>query len=139
MIAEDRFIVDQNRKVDRERRKSSTNLQSIAFEQKQLEKRLSSLHNLRHRSASEINLHQANESSTNSNQNLLSLPKMNSFQRQFSAPSLDGDSTENVIFTHDFDSSEDDYPKSQKEIRVRPPPIVAIIPPDEENNSDVLE
>lgn len=124
-VAKDRLIVAEQRLVDVERRKSSSHLQLITYEQKQLEKRLSSLQNLehssklRHRSISEANLHlnEMIQLKFPSSQNLLSIPQMDDFQRRFSASS-DGDWSEN-----------DGEDNNSKFIY---PPIVAIIAPEED-------
>ncbi len=134
-VAQDRLIVAEQRFLDVERKKSSSHRQLITYEQKQLEKRLSSLHNLdsslqtRHRSISEANLHQINELSeiaysklysslNHSNQNLLSLPEHENFQRNIS--------------NSDPESDNDEKSKSitKKFFQL---PIVSIIPPDEDN------
>ena len=124
-VAQDRLIVAEKRTLDLERRKSSSHLQLLAFEQKQAEKKLSSYQNLdkHHRSISEANLqhiHQLNEQSQwKFNQTLLSLPKFD----QFSAGSDE----------YTSDSSEDDESKTMKKKKLRPP-IVTIIPPEEDSS-----
>ncbi len=131
-IAQDRLVVAEQRALDVERRKSASHLQLLTFEQKQLEKKLTSLQNheqsLRkhHRSISETNLHhihQLNEISQSkfhdnlyhNNQNLLSLTKIDHFQ-----------SNEDTS-----ESSDEDNSKSMKKKNIQPP-IVTIIPPDED-------
>ncbi len=139
-IAQDRLLVAEQRTVDVERRKSASNIQSITFEQRQLEKKLSSLHNLeqslhnRHRSISEANIHRTVSwhdsshinSSKSSNQNLLSLPKMASSQRRISSYS-DEDFSENPVLATDTESDDEENSK------LKQPPIFAISPPEEEH------
>jgi hypothetical protein len=141
-IAKDRLVVAEQRILDAERRKSATNLQLLAYEQKQLEKKLSSLHNLDHsiqrrnRSTSGTNLHRSSSwndtldlnhsSSYNSNQNLLSLPNNDGSQRLSSAYS------DTVISASPtLHSDEEDHSKVKKKKAIRPP-LVAIIPPEED-------
>jgi hypothetical protein len=143
-VAKDRLIVAEQRIIDIERRKSASNLQLLAFEQKQLEKRLSSLHNLdrslqmHRRSINEANVHQTiswNQTLEtthinlhHSNQNLLSLPKFDNFQRTYTAYS-DGDISINPISNSDPESGDEDNSKSIKNKSILPP-IVAVIPPE---------
>jgi hypothetical protein len=136
-IAKDRLLVAEQRILDVERRKSASNLQSLAYEQKQIEKKLSSLHTLdqslhsRHRSTSEANIHRTTSwhgssqinSSKSSNQNLLSLPKVGKSHRTYS----NEDFLDNPIFTSDTES-DDEYNSKQRQ-----PPTVAIIPPEEDH------
>jgi hypothetical protein len=155
----------------------------IAFEQKQLEKRLASIYSkldtsiinrplkMRGRSTSEVIFRNVRRTSSwtetlpihhsklsislnNSNQNLLSLPKIEDIeQRRFSAYS-DGDVPENPFFNLDTSSGEEgensrsnpklNLPKKttiKKKLmspkfsnqKTKPlPPIVAVIPPDED-------
>ncbi len=124
IIAQDRLVVAEQRILDVERRKSSSHLQLLAFEQKQLEKKLSSFQNFdqslrkHHRSISEANLqyiHQLTQQSQSKfNQNLLSLPKFDHFSDNTS------------------ESSDDDESKSMKKKNKIQPPIVTIIPPDDD-------
>ncbi len=147
-VAKDRLVVAEQRILDVERRKSASNLQLLAFEQKQLEKKLSSFHSLdqslhiRHRSISEANLHQTSSwnealemSHTKvyaslycSNQNLLGLPKSDDFQRSSSTCSS-GDISENPFLISDQESGEDDNSKSMKKKSIQVP-IVTVIPPE---------
>ncbi len=125
-IAQDRLVVAEQRILDAERRKSASNIQLLAFEQKQVEKRLALLHQnfnsmdfnrplkMRGRSTSEVifrNMHRTRSwaspklsvSLHNSKQNLLSLPKIDDNERRFSAFS-DGDTP---FFTSDMSSGEE--------------------------------
>ncbi|CAF5144221.1 unnamed protein product, partial [Rotaria sp. Silwood1] len=166
--------------------KSANNLQLLAFEQKRLEKKLVSLNNnlnstftnrpfkMRGRSTSEVifrNMHQTGSwtetlatrhsqlsvSLSNSNQNLLPLPKMDDFERRSSTYS-DGATTENTFSTSDMESGEEgdneirkkskSYHKTTNPRRIAVKrktlpklvvkqnkpllPIVAVIPPDED-------
>lgn len=187
-IAQDRFIVAEQRLINAERRKSVNTIQLLALEQKRLEKRLVSLQNnltstesgrplkLRGRSSSEVifrNVHRTGSwsgalpihlsklsvSLNNSNQNLLTLPKMDNFERRFSASS-DGAASDYTFSTSDMESGEEfDHEKRIKSKSSRKKttnsrrttsrkrtlpklitqptkpvlPIVAVIPPDEEN------
>ncbi|CAF2381272.1 unnamed protein product [Rotaria sp. Silwood2] len=185
-IAQDRHVVAEQRLLDAERRKSASNIQLLAFEQKRLEKKLVSINSnlnstftnrplkMRGRSTSEVifrNMHRTGSwtgvlamrhsklslSLNNSNQNLLSLPKMDDFERRSSTYS-DGATTENTFSTSDMESGEEaenDIRKKSKSNRKttnsrkiavkkktlpklvvkqnRPLlPIVAVIPPDED-------
>ncbi|CAF1208149.1 unnamed protein product [Adineta steineri] len=182
--AQDRLVVAEQRLVDVERRKSSTHLQSLAYEQKRIEKKLALLHNninstysdqplkMRNRSSSEvilpkirpsksmneplsIHLSKLSMSLQDSKQNLLSLPKIIDPGRRLSAYS-DGDVSESSFFTSDMDSGEDGETEDNKNLKshlqtiaskrlsikrdklllrkpIKPlPPIVAIIPPEED-------
>ena len=144
-MAQDRWIVAENRTLDVERQKSASQLQLLAFEQKQMERKLSSLQNLdqsahkRHRSISEANLqtsHQLSESLditfsklhaslSHSNQNLLSPPRFDDLQRSFSSTS-DRDIPEQILST-----SEEDTTKLRRRKTIALP-RVAVIPPEEE-------
>ncbi|CAF0760937.1 unnamed protein product [Rotaria sp. Silwood1] len=185
-IAQDRHVVAEQRLLDAERRKSANNLQLLAFEQKRLEKKLVSLNNnlnstftnrpfkMRGRSTSEVifrNMHRTGSwtetlatrhsklsvSLSNSNQNLLPLPKMDDFERRSSTYS-DGATTENTFSTSDMESGEEgdneirkkskSYHKTTNPRRIAVKrktlpklvvkqnkpllPIVAVIPPDED-------
>jgi hypothetical protein len=185
-IAQDRLVVAEQRILDAERRKSATNLQLLAFEQKQLEKRLSTIYNysnsafanrplkMRGRSTSEVIFRNIRRSSSwnealpiirsklsislhDSNQNLLSLPKIDDSNRRLSTFS-DGDVSDNTFLSSDIESGEEreneikKIPKSiskttnSKKITTKKkilpkiiskqskslPPTVAIIPPDED-------
>ncbi len=143
-VAKDRLIVAEQRILDVERRKSASNLELLAFEQKQLEKRLLSLHNfdqslqIPRRSISEVNVHQTTSwnqplemTHTNlhhSNQNLLFLPKLENFQRTYSTHS-DGNVSINPISNSDPESGDEDNSKSIKNKSILLP-IVAVIPPE---------
>lgn len=131
-IAQDRWIVAEQRTLEAERRKSASNLQLLEFEQKQLEKKLAVLQSQlsnrtlkkRGRSTSEVlfrrtrrssswadtlPIHQQNVSVSlnNSNHHLLALPRVSGGnERRFSIHS-DGDASETGFFTSDFDSGED--------------------------------
>jgi hypothetical protein len=189
-IAQDRLIVAEQRLLEAERRKSANNLQLLAFEQKQVEKKLASLHTqlassllnrplgMRSRSTSEVMLSQTRRSSSwnetlfrdhvklsislnNSNHHLLTLPKLGNDMRRLSTYS-DGDIPDQNFFTSDLDSGEDDLeqstPRSQRSSisfeaghlkstastrrktitksndkpRKPLPPLLAVIPPDED-------
>lgn len=142
-VAQDRCIVAEQRTLDVERQKSASQLQLLAFEQKQMERKLSSLQNLdqsmhhRHRSISEANLrtsHQLSESLditfsrlhaslSHSNQNLLSLPRVDDLQRSSSSIS-----DRSIVF-----SSEDETSQSRRRTKTIALPRVAVIPPEEEH------
>jgi hypothetical protein len=178
-IAQDRFIVAEQRILNAEKRKSTSNIQLLEFEQKQLEKKLVSLYStlnstvtnrplkMRGRSTSEVIFRNMRRTSSwtetlpihrpklslslhNSNQNLLSLPKIDDIHRRFST---DSDTSENPFFNIDTESGEEgenskSNPKviplkkttiKAKSIRKnvdkrRKPllPIVAVIPPEED-------
>jgi hypothetical protein len=183
-IAQDRLVIAEQRIVEAERRKSVCNLQSLAFEQKQFEKKIASLFTnfkstftdrpfeMRDRSTSEVIFHYVPPSSPrsetlpihlsklsvslhDSNQNLLSLPKIDDCGRRLSAYS-DGDTSETHFSTSDIESAEEGenltqkYSKSKfpltnsKRIPIKKrtlpklvakqnrslPPIVAVTPPD---------
>jgi len=138
IVAKDRLIVAEQQIIDVERRKSASNLQLLAFEQKQLAKRLLSLHSVdqsskvRHRSISEANLHH-NEtlgitqskfyaSLSYNNQNLLSLPKVDDIPQRLS-PSSDEDLSE---------SGDEDNSKSIQNKKSFQPPILSVIPPEDD-------
>jgi hypothetical protein len=176
-IAQDRFVVAEQRILDAERRKSATNIQLLTFEQKKLEKKLAKLYSnfnstvtnrplkIRGRSTSEIIFRNIRRSSSwtetlpinrpklaftfhDSNQNLLSLPKIADIERRFSAFS-EGDIPENPF---NIDSEEEEKSKSNLQIpspkklpikkkkttivgnkQTQPLlPIVAVIPPEDE-------
>jgi hypothetical protein len=142
IIAQDRLVVAEQRILDAERRKSATNLQLLAFEQKQLEKRLALIYKnfnstpsqrplqMRGRSTSEVIFRNMRRTSSwtdplpmlrpklsvsfhDSKPNLLSLPTTNDYQRRFSAFS-DGDTP---FFTSDMSSGEEgEYSKSSPKI-----------------------
>ena len=156
IVAHDRWIVAEQRTLDVERQKSSSQLQLLAFEQKQVERKLSSLQNLeqsllqqRHRSISEANLqnnHQLIESLdssfsrlhaslSQSNQNLLPLPRVDGLQRSFSSVS-DRGIAENLFSNSDLASSDED---NSKPMRRKPIllPEVAVIPPEDEHQIDM--
>lgn len=144
-VAQDRLIVAEQRIVEAERRKSVCNLQQLAFEQKQFEKRMTSFFNswnstlsdrpakMRGRSTSEVsfrNIPRSNSLSETlpihlskfsvslheSKQNVLFLPKIDDSERRFSLYS-DGDTSENHLSTSDMESSEEgEYPKSKSQI-----------------------
>ena len=180
-IAQDRLIVAEQRILDAERRKSTSNIQLLAFEQRQLEKRLTTIYSklnateinrplkMRGRSTSEIifrnmrrtsswtdtySIHRSKLSLSlhTSNQNLLSLPKIDDMHRRFSAYS-DGDTSDNPFFHLDSESGDEgEYSQSilkqssPKKTTMRRktnskvwnsalkplPPIVAVIPPEED-------
>ena len=135
-IAQDRLVVAEQRILEAERRKSASHLQLLTFEQKQAEKRLAVLtghlnsslgkrpFKMRGRSTSEVILRQIHRSNSwnetlltrqsklsvslhNSNHNLLSLPKIDPYERRYSTFS-DGDAPETTIFTSDFESGDDE-------------------------------
>ena len=184
-IAQDRLIVAEHRTLEAERRKSFNAIQLLSFEQKQLEKRLTTIYNkyqstimdrplkIRGRSTSEIILRNRRRTSSwtdvfpmrhskmsislqDTKQNLLTLPKMNDENRRYSAYS-DGDVTEHVFFHLESESSGEDDDKekiSRSNSKLHTvekvsmmkkkspqggygstkalPPIVAVIPPDED-------
>jgi len=152
-IAQDRLIVAEHRILDAERRKSASNIQLLAFEQKQLEKKLVSLYKnfnstnidrpltTRGRSTSEIILRNRRRTSSwteispihrsqlsvslhNSNQNLLSLPKIDDIQRRFSLYS-DDDTSENPFFHVDMESGEEEE-NSKYNFKIIPPKRITI-------------
>lgn len=157
-VAQDRWAVAEQRTLDVERQKSSSQLQLLAFEQKQAERKLSSLQNLeqslvhqRYRSISEANLqnnHQLIESLdisfsklhaflSHSNQDLLPLPaRVEGLQRSFSSAS-DRSVPENLFSNSNPASSDDD--NNSKSIRRQPIPLpqVAVIPPEEEHQYEM--
>ncbi len=134
-IAQDRLIVAEQRILDAERRKSAANIQLLAFEQKQLEKKLVSLYNnlnstitdrplkMRNRSTSEVIFRNIRRTSSwtetlpihrpklslslhDNKKNFLSLPKIDDIQRRLSTSS-DDDTPENPSFNIDTDSGEE--------------------------------
>jgi len=134
-IAQDRHIVAEQRILDAERRKSATNIQLIAFEQKQLEKKLASIYKnfnssitdrplkMRNRSTSEVIFRNIRRTSSwtetlpinrpklslslhDNKQNFLSLPKIDDIQRRLSTYS-DDDTSENRVFNSDMESGEE--------------------------------
>ncbi|CAF3070804.1 unnamed protein product [Rotaria socialis] len=144
-IAQDRLVVAEQRLIDAERRKSTTSIQLLAFEQKRLEKRLESLCSnldsnftsrplkMRGRSTSEVIFRNIRRTSSlagslaihnpklsvslySSNQNLLALPKLDDIERRSSTYS-DGDTTENTFSTSDMDSGEEVEHKVRKKTK----------------------
>ncbi|CAF1379869.1 unnamed protein product [Adineta ricciae] len=178
-VAQDRLVVAERRMLDVERRKSVSNLQTLAFEQKQFEKKRALLQKhhmnstsferpptMRDRSSSDIafplirpsspltgslpnRLSKLSISLNDSKQNLLALPKITVSGRRFSAYS-DGDVSENSIFANDGDSggeeeehaesiarktltiNTEEPPRLLLQARKPLPPIVSIIPPEED-------
>jgi hypothetical protein len=153
-IAQDRLIVAEQRILDAERRKSASNIQLLAFEQKQLEKKLVSLYKnfnstnidrpltTRGRSTSEIIFRNRRRTSSwtetspihrsqlsvslhNSNQNLLSLPKIDDIQRRFSLYS-DDDTLENPFFHVDMGSGGEEEENSKYNFKIIPPKRITI-------------
>lgn len=136
-IAQDRWIVAEQRLLEAERRKSLSNLQLLDFEQKQLEKKLATLQSQlgysridrslkkRGRSTSEVRSPRTRRSSSwtdtllpqqknlsvslnNSHHHLLTLPKIDvGNKRRFSTYS-DGDVSETGFFISDMDSGGED-------------------------------
>ncbi|CAF0917959.1 unnamed protein product [Rotaria sordida] len=156
IIAQDRLIIAEQRILNVERQKSTSNLQLLTYEQKQLEKKLLSLQNsnqsieLRRRSISEGNIHRTasrNDTSdihqsklyTNKNSNVLFLPKTNNIPASFSAYS-DGLISENPVLTSDTENSEEEEEEEEEEernseIRKQKPnqlPEITIIPPEDD-------
>ncbi|CAF2779747.1 unnamed protein product [Rotaria sp. Silwood2] len=162
IIAQDRLTVAEQRIVDVERRKSASNLQLLAFEQKQVEKRLLSLHNpnqsvqLNQRSISEGNLNNIHQTAswndtfdinqsklyTNKNPNTSFLSKTDNIPRSFSTYS-DGLMPENQVLTSDTESNEEEEEEEEeekeKEVNLKlnkketiQPPVITIIPPEED-------
>ncbi|CAF0880844.1 unnamed protein product [Rotaria sordida] len=152
IIAQDRLIIAEQRILNVERQKSTSNLQLLTYEQKQLEKKLLSLQNsnqsieLRRRSISEGNIHQTasrNDTSdinqsklyTNKNSNVLFLPKTNNIPASFSAYS-DGLISENPVLTSDTENSEEEEEEERNsELRKQKPnqlPEITIIPPEDD-------
>ncbi|CAF3403002.1 unnamed protein product [Rotaria socialis] len=161
-IAKDRLIVAEQRALEIERQKSVSNVQLLAFEQKQLEKRLLSLQNLSHsrrvhrRSSSEVNLHimdriislndtlELNQSKSytnlnNKNKNILFLPATNSLRRIVSTCS-DGELSANQVLKSDTESTEEDDEEQEDDEgnskstskKTIQPPVTAVISPDED-------
>ncbi|CAF0721652.1 unnamed protein product [Rotaria sordida] len=185
-IAQDRHVVAEQRLLDAERRKSVNTLQLLTFEQKRLEKRLASLSGnlnsaltnqplvMRGRSTSEVIFRDMRRTSSwtgtlpmrhlklsvslnNSNQNLLTLPRMDAFERRSSSYS-DGATTENTFSTSDMESGEEGDNELRKKSKTNRKttnsrriaarktlpklvvkqnkqllPIVAVIPPEEDD------
>ena len=188
-IAQDRWLVAEQRTLEAERRKSASNLQLLQFEQKQLEKKLAMLQSQlgsrtltkRGRSTSEVlfprtrrssswtdtlPIHQQNVSVSlnNSNQQLLALPRAALGNDRRSSIYSDGDASETGFFTSDMDSGGEEgendisvgtrlnlpqlsarkhlpkrwsstdrrLSKMNNEQNKRLPPLVAIIPPDDD-------
>ncbi|CAF1004374.1 unnamed protein product [Rotaria magnacalcarata] len=136
-IAKDRLVVAEQRALEIERQKSISNLQLLAFEQKQLEKRLLSLQNLSHsprvhkRSISEVNIHmmdritslndalELNQSKSytnlnNKNKNILFLPTINSLTRTVFT-CCDGVLSANQVLTSDTESTEEEEEEGEEE------------------------
>ena len=138
IVAKDRLIVAEQRTLDIERRKSATILQLIAFEQKQLEKRSSSIH--RHRSISEAHLHRTrswNEISDishstsyhqNNNQNVLFLPKGDNFQERIARCSDEYLSDKfNAVCDPEYSDEENGKSINARSLLA---PVIAITPPE---------
>ncbi|CAF0891807.1 unnamed protein product [Rotaria sp. Silwood1] len=155
IIAQDRLIVAEQRILNVEKQKSASNLQLLAFEQKQVEKRLLSIQNsnqsvqFRQRSISEGNLQNIHQTAswndtfdmnksklhTTRNSNVSFLPQTNNIPRSFSVHS-DRVTSENQVSASDTESNEEEEEEesnsklSKKEtIQL---PVITIIPPEDD-------
>ncbi|CAF1321085.1 unnamed protein product [Adineta ricciae] len=146
IVARDRLAVAHQRAVESERRKSASNLQFLAFEQKQFEKKLSTRFGSdqflpsRHRSISDatdrrrpswhaVSETKLSESLNACNVNVLATPKSVEYQTRFSLGS-DDDPLENRISFQD-EEQRDHFltAKAKKNVQT---PSVAVIPPDDD-------
>ncbi|CAF0849170.1 unnamed protein product [Adineta ricciae] len=145
IVARDRLAVAHQRAVESERRKSASNLQFLAFEQKQFEKKLSSRFGSdqflpsRHRSISDasdrrrpswhaVSETKLSESLNASNTNVLAAPKSVEYGTRFSLGS-DDDPLENPISFQDEEQRDNLTVKTKKNVQT---PSVAVIPPDDD-------
>ncbi|CAF1109667.1 unnamed protein product [Adineta steineri] len=154
IIAKDRLNVAEQRILDIEERKSASNIQLIALQQKRFKKKFSSHHSSdqslqkRKRSISDSRLadwHNTSDiklpnSLNNSNSNLSIPSRFYELQRRFSACFAD-DILRNHVSTTDTEISNSNSEEEQeqeedhglKPIRSLQPPTVAIIPPEEDD------